>query len=925
MALIKLSTFLGQIPLVDATMLPDANSQVALDCWFVNGTLLPIRNSTTVGTPTNGASTKTLHRYRPCPNDSNQAYWFESASDLAVTPSPIANDKYGRLFYTWNDSSSPPSFGTVKTILGRANHTDLCGSSSAFGGYPVQNGYTLGVPSPGAAEAVVTSGWSSLATSSDGITWNGPQGNATVGKTLTVVQYLGGKWLAGGPQASIYYSTDGLSWTAAAIPQAVTDKGVTIKCIAYNGAYYVAGCSAGILMHSTDGQTWTLHSGTVTVTQDINAIVFIGNKWWMGGSQGRAFKSSTTDPSGAWVEATELQALFKSSLSINAGIVDYSGSRAYFGGAGGILASYAPGLAGASDHGGWTKVPSSKGYNGTADDTIVAMATASNTAVAIVSAHEIWRSWPNNSNSFQFDNTVVSGNSTLSSIFGSAQINGVAFGAGSQLILVGTNGSIAVESGYDTRNFAGPSTTANFGTNTINSVAFGGGLFVAVGTSDSATTSNRYYVITFVDGFGEQSAPGSPSGNLTTQDGQNVSLTWAKPDFTGKTVNTTGAYYYIYRTLSVGGSTEFLYVDKIAYDGAATATYSDIKPDSQLGEVLPSYDWIPPPADLKGIVSSPGGFLVGFTGNALWFSEPGQPHAWPTKYQRTVDYPIVGLGVFGNNILVATTGQPYILQGIDPFNMAVTKLESSHACMSRKSIVDLGDRVMYASNLGLVSVSLEGVEWVTRQMFTPDQWKLLNPASMRATSWEGRYLAFFEGSGDYIPLGAKALSVVPGSTEDGVSFYTQYGITPLRDPFDSTVYFLDQSGVFKSWNTASTYKTALWRSKLAQTPNFVNFGFLQIQPEEYPITVRLLSEEGDTAVFEATFTSFNHITQQAAYTVKQINTSGAVVQTWNGTCLNDTIRLPAGRRSRYHTIEVQTAVLCRAVLLAQSSAEVASA
>lgn len=927
MALMKLTTFLGQMPLVDPSMLPDSNSQSALDCWFVNGTLGPIRQPTTVGNASSGSETKTLYRYRPCPTDSDKAYWVQSTTELDIAPSPIANDKYGRLFYTWHDSSLPPAFGTVQTILGRSSATDLCGTSSAFGPYPdpAQSYFTLGVPAPGSPSAVVTSGWSSLASSTDGITWIGPQGTATVGKTLNVVEYLGGKWLAAGPLASIYYSSDGLSWTAATLPQTVIDKGVTIKCLAYSGSYFVAGCSSGYLLYSTDGQTWSTHSGVATVTQDINAVIYFGGKWWLGGSQGRAFKSSTTDPSGAWTEATELQTLFKTSLSINVGIVDGSGSRAYFGGAGGVLVSYAPNLTGNFDKSGWTKVPSARGYTGTSDTAIISMAIAGNTAVAIASTRELWTAWPNNTGNPTLTGLKIADTPSLSEVFKSAEINGIAYGSGGQLILVGTNGSIAVESGYGTRSFSGPSTTANFGTNTINDVAYANGRYIAVGQSDSATTSNRYYVVTFVDGFGEQSAPGSPSSNLSTQDGQNVTLSWGKPDFSGKYINTNGAYYYIYRTLSVGGSTEFLYVDKVAYDGSPSVTYSDTKPDSQLGEVLPSYDWILPPSDLKGIVSSPGGFLVGFTGNALWFSEPGQPHAWPTKYQRTVDYPIVGLGVFGNNILVATTGQPYILQGIDPFNMAVTKLELSHACMSRKSIVDLGDRVMYASNLGLVSVSTSGVEWLTRQMFTPEQWRKLNPATMRATSWEGRYFAFFTGSGDFIPTNAQAFSIVPGSNEDGVSFYSESGLSPLRDPYDSSVYYLTQAGTICSWNTGTAYKTAKWRSKLVQTPSFVNFGFLQAQPDAYPITVRLYSEEGNTPIFEVQFTSFNQTTMRGSFTLKRYNVDGTLAETLNGTCLNDTVRLPSGRRSRYHTFEVETSVTCRAVLMAQSSEEVAQA
>lgn len=947
MAAITYTTFLGQMPLLDPTDLPDANGQVALDCWFLNGTLTPIRNSTTVGPAYSGAPTRTQFRYRPCPYDTSKAFWVEQVQEWDVCNSPIANDKYGRLFMASRDGQSLPFFADVKGILGTSSDTELCSLGTPTTPFP-KTLWSLGLPSPGTPTAAVTDNWSSLATSTDGNTWTGPTTGNITGMSFKVVAHAGSVWLAGGPNGRIIYSSDGLSWSIATLPDSAAN--VVVRCFASGNGYLVAGCSGGTLLYSTNsGAGWTAVDTTkLQMKEDINVVLYATlnskNVFIVAGNNGEVYRTAITgtlgDPTGTWTRIKEdtttgANGTGFGTKSILCGGVTLAG-RVLLAGAGGTIkylnASQAVTAAWNSATSGFT-------------DDIISMSIAAdnlvggNKAVSIATATAFATSYVASTSTDEgrlYTAVIkVANNNSLSAVLNGQAITAIAHGNTGQRIIVAGQGKVAVEQRFFLSDEYAAPAAGSFGKAAINSVFYYSGRYVTVGETSSGTADTRYYVVTFVDHYGSESPPSDPSGSVVVESGQTVrvdipAMSFVVPDDNNAAsnrsllVNTTGAKYRIYRTSTSGSGTNFLFVAEVDYS-ASSVSYSDVVLSENLAEVLPSSDWARPPQYLKGMVASPGGVLAGFTTNALWFSEPGQPHAWPTKYMRTVDYPIVGLAVFGNSILVATTGQPYLVSGIDPFNMAVTKLEAAFSCISRNSIVDLGGKVAYASPLGLVTVSTNGVEWVTREIMSRSQWQQLSPSTMRATSWEGKYLAFFDGSGDYIPTGAHSMAITPGGEADGVSFFTETGYAPIYDLIEQQVYYLDGTGNRKSWNTASTYKTALWRSKRVQSPNYVNFGFLQIQPETYPVTVRLISEEGEMYIFEATFSSYDVVTMQSSYTLKTYNSSGTLTGTYNGTCLNDTIRLPPGRRSRFHTIEIQTSTLCRQALLAQSSQEVAAA
>ena len=520
-------------------------------------------------------------------------------------------------------------------------------------------------------------------------------------------------------------------------------------------------------------------------------------------------------------------------------------------------------------------------------------------------------------------------------MFQNAKLRSAAFGYNNQVILVGTNGRIAFLNG---ETWVGPTAGKDFGETPILSVDFNGIRFVAVGgtkTAANLTVAPRYYAVTFVDGFGAESAP-ALAGKVTAASGDGFKITW------GVNLNMVGdnpkyivnkdagkAKFYIYRTASSGSSTEFLRVDSVDYvEGTTTYSYTDTKTDDVLGEVMLSTDWIMPPEGLRGLVTLPGGVLAGFVDNTLWFSEPGQPHAWPVKYQRTVSAPIVGLSTFANSVLITTIDRSYIASGMDPFNMALTELETDQSCISADSVVDMGGYSIYASPRGLVKVSNMNPEWLTKQLFTPAQWALLNPSTMRATLWEGRYLVFFtppEGGVPYAAAGVKSFSLVPGADVDGIAWYSQAGDRAFTDPYDDKVYFIEGTNR-KIWNAGTTNKTCLWVSKLLQSPESLNFSWLQTQTagETGSATVRYYSEEGYTLLAEVTFSNTNAITRQTAITGKVYNSDGTQKSTFSGNVYDATARLPAGRRTRFHLVEIETDTKVRQVLFTQSALELRS-
>lgn len=340
-------------------------------------------------------------------------------------------------------------------------------------------------------------------------------------------------------------------------------------------------------------------------------------------------------------------------------------------------------------------------------------------------------------------------------------------------------------------------------------------------SSTAPTVETRAYVYTNVSTFGsvkEESGP-SPAATVTVT---NTGATVTVSAFSAvPTTNYNITHRRIYRTITGASTVTYSFVAEIP---VATTSYVDSLTVTQLGSELPSLFWEPPPNDLKGLVAMPNGILAGFKGNQVWFSEPYYPHAWPAQYMLTVDFNIVGLGVYQQTLVVLTTSVPYLISGVSPISMSQQKLPIPQPCVSKKSIASDQFGVLYASPNGLVSLGSGTQDVVTTPLYTRDEWQELNPHTLVGMIYNNMYLGFYTqvtttralvlSRGDIPPLvelDFPARSVfVDRSTAD------IFAVSNL----DNKVYQLDASEI--------NFTTYEWLSKKFTMPNPTNFGAIKV-------------------------------------------------------------------------------------------------
>ena len=258
------------------------------------------------------------------------------------------------------------------------------------------------------------------------------------------------------------------------------------------------------------------------------------------------------------------------------------------------------------------------------------------------------------------------------------------------------------------------------------------------GTETDPTEGNQIistsYVLTFVSDLGEEGPPSQPTAIVERFDGGSVSLSGI-PVPSGDSNITKKRLYRI----ELNGVYQF-----VAEIPAYQAAFYDSVASASLGEPLPSEGWIAPHQDMKGLVALPNGILAGFWGNTVAFSVPYMPHAWPVANRLALDCNVVGLGVSAYGLVVATTANPYLIVGSTPDSMQQQKLDVAQACISKRSIVDMGDYIIYASAEGLVAIGGQEVKVLTRGHILQEQWQeKYKPETLHAYRWQDRYLGFY--------------------------------------------------------------------------------------------------------------------------------------------------------------------------------------
>ena len=377
--------------------------------------------------------------------------------------------------------------------------------------------------------------------------------------------------------------------------------------------------------------------------------------------------------------------------------------------------------------------------------------------------------------------------------------------------------------------------TKNFTLDDLNSTAYGtftSGTYckcasLKVVDADPTTLESKSYVQTFVNGYGEEGPPGPVSNEITLLDGDHVYLTGLN------TAPATGfwvLYSNIYRlNQDANGNEVFQLVEQVA---VATTTYTDTLFDVALADVLKSAEWDGVPSGAKGLVALPNEGLACYFDNTICLSVPSYPHAWPVSYQKSTECNIMGFIAWGITLVALTTGEPEALTFTDPANSVPQKIPGGHACLSKRSLVDMNGYSIYASVEGLIAMGQGLNKVLTADIFSRDDWAAYTPSTISAYYWEGKYVGF------YTTGGVSAGFIFDPETGNfrTLDFYATAG---YYDDVTGYLYLQVGANIVSFASVTATPRTMDWKSP-REARTFSMYRWIKVLAVAYPVTVDII-------------------------------------------------------------------------------------
>lgn len=355
---------------------------------------------------------------------------------------------------------------------------------------------------------------------------------------------------------------------------------------------------------------------------------------------------------------------------------------------------------------------------------------------------------------------------------------------------------------------------------------------LVLGGSGSGTAETRYYVFTYVNGYDEEGPPSPVSASITVLPGETVQVTM------GATPGDDRDYAYrrIYRSVTVGVNKVFQFVAEVS---AGTTVYVDSVATADLGEVMTSTFYDPPPTDLAGLISVNGQFMAGFRGNEAWISEDGYVHAWPEDYRQAVDYQIVGLGELDNGFAIMTEGYPYLAIGLRPGSIKPTPVRSQMACVAKRGIVSFGRSVVYPSPRGLVELSSTGAaRLLTDGIFDRSDWNALTPSSIRAYRWRNMYFALYESTNS----GIGGFLIDPRAPERGVVFFDAFESGGGYVDLEEEALYVVHNGSIARWDSGAVWPLT-WTSAPKELAAPASVRVARVFADSYPVQIAVYRDD----------------------------------------------------------------------------------
>ena len=337
---------------------------------------------------------------------------------------------------------------------------------------------------------------------------------------------------------------------------------------------------------------------------------------------------------------------------------------------------------------------------------------------------------------------------------------------------------------------------------------------------EGRTASVRSYVYTYVNVFGEESAPSPVSTQVSVCDGDTVEITGLQPPPDGWGITEIWIYrsataYRLYEVKEQEPLTDFLKIIEIQ---CTQTSYTDTTLEKYLGPALITREFRVPPKDLRHIAYLRGtGVLTGVTNNMVHFSAPYTPANWPAEYDLTLPFNIVNAVAVGPDYYVSTDSYPYVIngdgacearkcRGVDDVDTPLPDISCGYA----HSAIATPFGMVYSSKDGLVLVMPTArFSILTSKWFSSDDWIRIRPDTVRLAYWRGYIVCvtdvmsfLLEIDGDtYNDMRLGELTTISDSPVDLIT--TDFG----------ELIMLDDDRLLYQWNAGDTYRPYEWVSR----------------------------------------------------------------------------------------------------------------
>ena len=162
--------------------------------------------------------------------------------------------------------------------------------------------------------------------------------------------------------------------------------------------------------------------------------------------------------------------------------------------------------------------------------------------------------------------------------------------------------------------------------------------------------AHREYVYTYVNQYGEESAPSEAAGIEVPEDGAVRLVLKGHANDKGYC---PVSRIRLYRAETGTNTTSWLYHSE--YANAETVVIEDTLPGSALGAPIQTVGFYPPDEGLETLAVMANGMMVTSRGNQVYISEQYLPYAWSPENTQVTQGRVVGLCAAEGGMYVTTT------------------------------------------------------------------------------------------------------------------------------------------------------------------------------------------------------------------------------------------------------------------------------